>query len=305
MTTTDATPTADLDLDAIRAREQAATPGPWGWRGHISQSVELRALHSGGLRIISTSRPEPCIGYTADEELVLLDNACKACTAYLTGGGIGRGEDPKCEKPENLDTVWTWHPDGFIRPINEWAKAEVLQWSQHMYRDDVKGTTHPDAEFIAHARQDIPALLAEVDRLRAAQATAPGQAEPLTADVDVALTGPMTTTEPSTVAYSHSPEANVVLTAAGSLDGRLPFAASLPEQIARPLAELLQNIGDAMHDDWAGEVEHPNHIPSKRWLVHPDSDRDRPDREHWTDALRLARALLGRPDPNAAEAVSR
>ncbi|MFI2667889.1 hypothetical protein [Micromonospora carbonacea] len=165
MTTTDTT--AALDLDAIRAREQAATPGPWGWRGHISQSVELRALHSGGMRIISTTRPEPCIGYTADEELVLLDNACKACTAYLTGGGLGRGEDPKCEKPENLDTVWTWHPGGFIRPINDWAKAEVLQWSEHMYRDDVKDTTHPDAEFIAAARQDIPALLAEVDRHRA------------------------------------------------------------------------------------------------------------------------------------------
>lgn len=103
------------------------------------------------------------------------------------------------------------------------------------------------------------------------------------------------------VAYSHSPEANLVLTAAGSLDGRLPFATGLPEQIARPLAELLQNIGDAMHDDHAEERDHPNHVPSKRWLVHPGWDRDeRSDREHWTDALRLARALLGRPDPNAA-----
>ncbi|MEV0726042.1 hypothetical protein AB0I37_25090 [Micromonospora purpureochromogenes] len=117
----------------------------------------------------------------------------------------------------------------------------------------------------------------------------------------------MTTTAstPSTdVAYSHSPEANLVLTAAATLDGRLPFTAGLPDHIDRPLAELLQNIGDAMHDDSAIEREHPENIPSKRWLVHPGWD-DADDREHWTDALRLARALLGRPDPNATEAVAR
>lgn len=110
------------------------------------------------------------------------------------------------------------------------------------------------------------------------------------------------TTETATtdVAYSHWPEANIVLEAAGRLDGRLPFATGLPEQIAKPLAELLQNIGDAMHDEAACEREHPDHIPSKRWLVHPGWDEDSSANETWTDALRLARALLGRPDPNAA-----
>ncbi|MFG2165547.1 hypothetical protein [Micromonospora chersina] len=110
-----------------------------------------------------------------------------------------------------------------------------------------------------------------------------------------------TTTDPQNneAAYSHSPEANLVLTAAATLDGRLPFTVGLPDHIDRPLAELLQNIGDAMHDNWAGEVEHPNHIPSKRWLVHADSDINRDHNETWTDALRLARAILGHPDPNA------
>jgi hypothetical protein len=103
------------------------------------------------------------------------------------------------------------------------------------------------------------------------------------------------------VTYSHSPEANLVLEAAGRLDGRLPFATGLPEQLAKPLAVLLQNIGDAMHDDDARELEHPEHIPSRRWLVHSGYDDGTCDREDWTDALRLARALLGRPDPNATE----
>lgn len=118
----------------------------------------------------------------------------------------------------------------------------------------------------------------------------------------------MTSIDTREVAYSHSPEANIVLVAAGSLDGRLPFATGLPEQIAKPLAELLQNIGDAMHDESAIEREHPNHPPSHRWMVHPGDYPDAPIRESWTDALRLARALLGRPDPNAvsdAEAVAR
>lgn len=115
-----------------------------------------------------------------------------------------------------------------------------------------------------------------------------------------------TTTATSEVAYSHSPEANLVLIAAATLDGRLPFTVGLPDHIARPLAELLQNIGDAMHDNNAVEREHPNYIPSKRWLVHPGwNDDETSDREHWTDALRLARAILGRPDPNAAAEVAR
>lgn len=103
----------------------------------------------------------------------------------------------------------------------------------------------------------------------------------------------------SEVAYSHSAEANLVLTAVAHLDGRLPFAAGLPEQIAKPLAQMLQNVGDAMNDDHAIEREHPEHIPSRRWLVHPGYDDGTCDNETWTDALRLARAILGRPDPNA------
>ncbi|MEU8371178.1 hypothetical protein [Micromonospora tulbaghiae] len=113
----------------------------------------------------------------------------------------------------------------------------------------------------------------------------------------------MTDHDTREVAYSHSPEANLVLEAAGRLDGRLPFATGLPEQLAKPLAELLQNIGDAMHDNDATELEHLDNIPSKRWLVHPgwgNGSLLRASREDWTDALRLARAILGRPDPNTA-----
>lgn len=87
---------ADLDLDAIKARVEAATPGPWkADGGEVSQHW---------------SRPEPW------QEVVSTE---VSCMSYCYGG-TARGVE----------------------------------------RD-------ADAEFIAHARTDVPALVAEVERLRA------------------------------------------------------------------------------------------------------------------------------------------
>jgi hypothetical protein len=95
--------------------------------------------------------------------------------------------------------------------------------------------------------------------------------------------------------------AGTVLTAAARLDGRLDPIPGIPGHIGAPLASWLQNAADAMADDQAVEREHPDHIPAYRWQVHPGwNDDERSDRDEWTDALRLARALLHLPDPNAA-----
>lgn len=52
---------------------------------------------------------------------------------------------------------WTAYPDGFV-----WTKQPILG-------DPVSGSVElADAQFIAAARQDVPALVAEVRRLRAA-----------------------------------------------------------------------------------------------------------------------------------------
>jgi hypothetical protein len=101
----------------------------------------------------------------------------------------------------------------------------------------------------------------------------------------------------SKVAYSTSDIANEALTAAGCLDGRMDPIPGIPDHLRGPLAQLLQHIGDHMSDGGAHEQEHPDHRADMRWLAHADDDGER---EHWTDALRLARALLGRPDPNVA-----
>lgn len=172
-----AEPMTAEQLAAIEARAAAATAGPWGWRGHMSGSIELRALHSGGPRIITTLADRPCIDYhdgtyflRVQDDFPDGDGPCKTCTAAYKSGDFLSGDRIECERSDTWSTVHVWNPDGFCEPINRHAKAEVLQWSDHVYRDDVKDTTHPDAEFIAHAREDVPALLAEVERLRAEHA---------------------------------------------------------------------------------------------------------------------------------------
>lgn len=81
----------NAELDEIRARCEAASPGPW------TSYIEGRD-HTSGSSFI------------------------------MTGGGERRGEDM-----------------------------------------EIMGATPADYDFIAHARQDIPRLLAEIDRLRRLQ----------------------------------------------------------------------------------------------------------------------------------------
>lgn len=82
----------NIDLDAIRARAEAATRGPWEW---------------------------------------------------------DLGEDGKPRR----------------------ARAALLSFSDHIFWCSALGwPTDADAEFISHARTDVPALIAEVERLRTAVA---------------------------------------------------------------------------------------------------------------------------------------
>ncbi len=151
-----------LDLDAIKARKDAATPGPWKWAGYTDGSIELRTVGQGGRRIVTTVRTEPCLVELPGEDWSVTADACDSCLAESK-----KTMDPwlnyRCPKEANLDTVWLHDNDGdLIRPANVWAVRE------RPYRNDVASVDHPDAEFIAHARQDIDDLVAEVEALRAA-----------------------------------------------------------------------------------------------------------------------------------------
>lgn len=152
-------------LARLRHLHEAATAGPWGWRGHDDGQVELCTLHSGQLRVIAAQRSEPCIVELYDESVSLTFEACDSCQAKWaeverTGNG-DLWEGYRCPKPEDLGTVWLWDPRGFISPANTWAARE------QPYRSDVARVDHPDAELIAEARNTLPALLDEIERLRA------------------------------------------------------------------------------------------------------------------------------------------
>jgi hypothetical protein len=113
--------------------------------------------------VITTMRAQPCVVLLDDDAIALTSDACDTCRAEMTKTRDPFVDWPGCPKEENLDTVWLTAAPG-VRPANSWAVREVP------YRADIVGVEHPDAEFIAHAREDVPALIAEVERLRRALA---------------------------------------------------------------------------------------------------------------------------------------
>jgi hypothetical protein len=107
------------DLDAIQAREQAASAAPWVPRPHAHAAA-------GYCR---PSRYEPTVGWTVDHPHAL-----------------------------HCDDLVARHPTGdndFGRALTSCDEGPLLSYE--------------DAVFAAHARADVPALLAENARLRAQQ----------------------------------------------------------------------------------------------------------------------------------------
>lgn len=111
--------TSPLDLDAIRARADAASPGPWNARPHEHLVASCRCLYCH----------EPTVGWW-------------------------------------LDTTSALYCGDFV--AKRWAAGERNEDGSELQSCD-EGPLLPDAdiEFAIHAREDVPALLAEVERLRA------------------------------------------------------------------------------------------------------------------------------------------
>jgi len=107
------------ELDAIKAREAAATPGPWAWEAN-SRSKHL---------MLWNSRRDIVMDFTR----------------YGTSGASPR-----------------FNVDGIMRRADELARS-YPGLEHHIGYDNY--IDHPDAKFIAHAKQDVSALAAEVERL--------------------------------------------------------------------------------------------------------------------------------------------
>ena len=117
-----------IDLDAIKGRDAAATPGPWYWGGNLSaKSFDLRARVSNTPIVMAFRR---------------WGNGCEPC-------------------------FWKRTPEKDPAFHGEYQRARDIAVREKPYRDDVAALDNADAAFIAAARTDVPALVAEVERLRA------------------------------------------------------------------------------------------------------------------------------------------
>ena len=126
----------DLDLDAIEARANAARPGPWMWRGNVDiHYVLLQSLAPGRWDVLDFAR----WGFS------------------------------------NAQPVFTDHKTGMLtRPMKEpggvrfdVCPAATARDDPRVYRGDFVAINHPDAEFIAAAREDVPKLIARIRELEA------------------------------------------------------------------------------------------------------------------------------------------
>lgn len=156
-------------VEAIRVRAAAASPGPWFWRGNVDHGDPYLACRVPGLgtsNVMSltprerTAEDRPFAQYL--EELEARREVEDALDDYLT--------DPYGE-PIRDDRL-SFNVDGIMRyardmPVYEVCPDATERTDRRVYRADVVGVRHPDAEFIAAARADVDTLLAEVDRLRA------------------------------------------------------------------------------------------------------------------------------------------
>lgn len=127
---------SDEQLEAIRQRAERASPGPWRWIENRVNECRYMERH-GGKRI-------PRSGKWRREWVFILQGGGNRNSWVAPDGG---------ERPDPYD-------HSIISLSWEFLKRGITCFCG--------GPVDGDAAFIAHAREDIPALLEEIDRLRAA-----------------------------------------------------------------------------------------------------------------------------------------
>lgn len=127
------------DIAAIQQRADAATPGPWMWRGNVDVHIRLASrVGRGGEHTV----------------MDFVRAGMQEAVPRFNRDGFMFRADGRHRGGENL-------------PIFEvYPEAESRQHPR-VYRGDIIGLRHPDAEFMASARQDVEDLLAYIAVLEA------------------------------------------------------------------------------------------------------------------------------------------
>jgi len=122
-----------IDIDAIRERAAAATPGPWWWAGErTTQQISLDAYCPIGV--------------------------CEVLSFRRWGM-----QNAKPVFSDNANCILL--PDTENRLIYQVCPEATSHEDPRVYRQTISGIRHPDAEFIARSRQDVEDLLAHIDEL--------------------------------------------------------------------------------------------------------------------------------------------
>jgi hypothetical protein len=192
MTTAD-TSAAGL-VARIREREQAATPGPWRWRGntdtgdpYLTSGGQVvtggRSHHAGDVlghipHEITRAEAERAIGtgdvlvpQVAAEPAGTYATRCEAAAsqayeAALTEYMTGQCGQPRTEQRLAFRTDWTY-TEARELAVYEVCPQAAGRDDPRVYRADITRIRHPDAEFVARSREDLAALLDVAERVLA------------------------------------------------------------------------------------------------------------------------------------------
>ena len=166
----------DLDLAAIRARAEAATSGPWHWAGNTDTGEPYLATWikgAGRCQVLSIGT----------EPRDMHDQASETYRSYLRETGEYTDEEIERNVEQLVYDQWD-NPNTYPRlqflndlmcvnardlAIYEVAPEATSREDPDVYRADITGIRHPDAEHIAGMDPATTlALLAEIERLQAA-----------------------------------------------------------------------------------------------------------------------------------------
>lgn len=130
-------------IDDIAARHAAATRGPWGWRGNLdTHNIHLRSLAPDSMR----------------------PDVLRFHRSGFSGG------KPVFNVPEGDRGFINVHTADLV--VFDVCRSCTDRYDTRVYRRDIVGIRHPDAELIAHSWEDIDVLLRRVRALEAELAAA-------------------------------------------------------------------------------------------------------------------------------------
>lgn len=174
-------PLTDAQLADIRNRCNAASQGPWHWRGNMdNEDPRLVGRRTDVLGHVPRERreddPEAQLFRRYLHDVQVWDTATEAYRPLTDDEITERVRDEWLNDPwgePQKDSRLAFGEERGLRYLRarelavfEVCPAATTRADPRVYRADIVGLRHPNAEFIARARADVPLLLDEVARLR-------------------------------------------------------------------------------------------------------------------------------------------